>query len=82
MSLNLKKGSEVITPAFSYISSAEVILRLGLKPVFVDIESDTALIDTKKIEKITNRTSCIIVVSLFGQIPNVKELLKIKKNII
>ena len=79
MYLDLKKGSEVITPAYSYISSAEVILRLGLKPVFVDIDSETALIDTKKIEKkISNKTSCIIVVSLFGQIPNVKELLKIK----
>ena len=51
MSLNLKKGSEVITPAFSYVSSAEVILRLGLKPIFVDIDQETALIDTNKIKK-------------------------------
>ena len=80
MSLNLKKGSEVITPAFSYVSSAEVILRLGLKPIFVDIDQETALIDTNKIKnKITKKTSCIIVVSLFGQIPNVAELIKIKK---
>ena len=80
MSLNLKKGSEVITPAFSYVSSAEVILRLGLKPIFVDIDQETALIDTNKINnKITKKTSCIIVVSLFGQIPNVAELIKIKK---
>ena len=80
MSLNLKKGSEVITPAFSYISSAEVILRLGLKPVFIDIDPQTALIDAKLIsKKITKNTSCIVVVSLFGQIPNVRELLKLKK---
>ena len=41
--LKFKKSSEVITPAFSYVSSAEVILRLGLKPIFVDIDQETVL---------------------------------------
>jgi len=80
LSLNLKKNSEVITPGFSYIASAEVIARAGLKPVFVDVDPETALIDTSKLEKkITKKTSCIIVVSLFGQIPDVNRLKKIKK---
>ena len=80
LSLNLKKNSEVITPAFSYISSAEVILRAGLKPVFVDVEPNTALIDVDKLKKkINKRTSCIIVVSLFGQLPDVQKLKNIKK---
>ena len=80
LSLNLKKNSEVITPSFSYISSAEVIVRAGLKPVFCDVDLSTALIDTKKVEKLINKnTSCIIVVSLFGQIPDVQNLIKIKK---
>jgi UDP-2-acetamido-2-deoxy-ribo-hexuluronate aminotransferase len=80
LSLNLKKNSEVITPGFSYISSAEVIVRAGLKPVFVDVDSDTALIDVSKLEKkITKKTSCIIVVSLFGQLPDIKALNQIKK---
>ena len=80
LSLNLKKNSEVLTPAFSYISSAEVIIRAGLKPVFCDVESDTALIDVDKLEKKINKnTSCIIIVSLFGQIPNVDKLKKIRQ---
>ncbi len=80
LSLNLKKNSEVITPAFSYISSAEVIERAGLKPIFCDVEPDTALIDVKKLESLINKnTSCIIIVSLFGQIPDVKSLKKIKE---
>ncbi len=80
LSLNLQKNSEVITPAFSYISSAEVILRAGLKPVFVDVEYTTGLINTDDLEKkITKKTSCIIVVSLFGQIPDIKKLKIIKK---
>ena len=80
LSLNLKKNSEVITPAFSYISSAEVIIRAGLKPVFCDVESDTALIDVANLEKKINKnTSCIIIVSLFGQIPDVEKLKKIRR---
>ena len=80
LSLNLKKNSEVITPGFSYIASAEVIVRAGLKPIFTDVELDTAIADVSKIEKKINKnTSCIIVVSLFGQIPDVEKLKKIKK---
>ena len=51
LSLNLKKNSEVITPGFSYIASAEVIVRAGLKPIFVDVELDTAIVDVSEIEK-------------------------------
>ena len=80
LSLKLKKNSEVITPAFSYISSAEVIERAGLKPIFCDVEPNTALIDVNKMETLINKnTSCIIIVSLFGQIPDVEALKKIKK---
>ena len=41
MSLRLKKGSEIITTPFTYVSTAEIILRLGMKPVFVDVDYDT-----------------------------------------
>ena len=72
------KNSEVITPAFSY-TPAEVILRAGLKPVFVDV-GQHALIDVDKLKKkINKRTSCIIVVSIFGQLPDVQKLKNIKK---
>ena len=80
LSLNLKKGSEVLTPAFSYISSTEVIIRAGCKPVFVDIDAKTMNICVKDLEKKINKnSSAIIVVSLFGQIPDVDKLKKIKK---
>ena len=41
MVLGLRPGDEVITPSFTYIATTEVVALLGLKPVFVDYDSDT-----------------------------------------
>ena len=80
MALKVKTGDEIIVPAFSYISTVEVVVRLGAKPVFVDVEIDTANIDISKIsEKITKKTKAIIVVSLFGQTIDFFRLNKILK---
>ena len=73
MSINIKHGDEVITTSFSWISTAEVIVNLGAKPVFIDVDQNTGLIKEKLIEKmITKKTKAIIIVSLFGQIPNIE----------
>ncbi len=75
MAIGIKNGDEVITTAFTYIATVEVILRLGAKPVFADIKSSTGLIDENDIKKkITNKTKAIIAVSLFGNIPNFKKI--------
>ena len=65
MSLRLKKGSEIITTPFTYVSTAEIILRLGMKPVFVDVDYDTCNISIKEIRKNIKKTKAIIPVSLF-----------------
>lgn len=76
MALELPVGSEIITPSFSYAALAEVILLMGLKPVFVEVEPDTFLIDTNKIELLINKnTSCIAPVHLYGQCANMDEVM-------
>ena len=80
MALDLKKGDEVITTPFTFISTVEVILLLGLKVIFVDIERDTFNIDVKKIKSaITKKTKAIIPVSIFGQVADMKEINQIAK---
>ena len=76
----IKKDDEVITTPFSFISSANSVLYVGAKPVFVDIDPLTYNIDPKKIEeKITRKTKAILVVHIFGQSCDMKSILKIAK---
>jgi UDP-2-acetamido-2-deoxy-ribo-hexuluronate aminotransferase len=65
----------VITTPFSFIATAEVIVLLGAKPVFVDIEPDTCNINAALIEaKITHKTKAIMPVSLYGQPADMDEI--------
>jgi len=69
MALGIGPGDEVITTPFTFVATAEVMVLLGVKPVFVDIERDTCLMDASLIEaKITSRTKAIMPVSLYGQV--------------
>jgi UDP-2-acetamido-2-deoxy-ribo-hexuluronate aminotransferase len=75
MALGVKPGDEVITTPFSFIATAEVIVLLGAKPVFVDIEPDTCNMNAALVEaKITARTKAIMPVSLYGQPADMDEI--------
>jgi len=75
MTHDIGAGNEVITTPFSFVSTAEVIVLLGAKPVFVDIEPDTCNINATLIEAaITPRTRAIIPVSLYGQPSNMDDI--------
>ena len=80
MSLGLKRGDQVIMPAFAYISVIEVVCFLGLTPLLVDVDYNTFNINTELIERnINKKTKLIIPVHLFGQNSNMKAILKIAK---
>lgn len=66
--LGIGAGDEVLTASHTFVATAEAIIHAGAKPVFVDIDEETYLIDPEKIEeKITERTKAIVVVHLYGQ---------------
>jgi UDP-2-acetamido-2-deoxy-ribo-hexuluronate aminotransferase len=68
MALGIGPGDEIITTPFTFVATAEVIVLLGAKPVFVDVEPDTCNINADLIEAaITSATRAIMPVSLYGQ---------------
>ena len=83
-SLNLNKGDEVIIPAFSIISTALCVVKLGLKPILVDTDLSTWNMDTSQvIKKINKKTKAIIITHIYGFPVDMKKILNIakKKNI-
>jgi len=79
MSLNIKKGDEIITAANTAIPTISAIVNSGAKPVITDVSHDY-LIDVNKIEKqITNKTKAIIPVHLYGKPCDMDKIISISK---
>lgn len=79
--LNLEKGSEIIVPANSFISSAEVVVRLGYKIIFCDANQSNYTINLSDLEaRITKNTSAIIVVHLYGHPCDMDNILKLTRS--
>jgi len=79
LSIDIKKGDEVITASNTAIPTISAIINSGAKPVLVDIKDDY-LIDTNQIEKkITKKTKAIIPVHLYGQSCDIENIINIAK---
>lgn len=78
--MGIGPGDEVITVSHTFIATAEAIMLTGAKPVFVDVDPSTYLMDVSLIEaKITPRTKALIPVHLYGQTVNMDPLLELAK---
>ncbi|MCK4816211.1 dTDP-4-amino-4,6-dideoxygalactose transaminase [bacterium] len=72
------QGDEVILPSFAFVSAANVVLRQGARPVFVEIEKDTFNIDPESFLKaITPETKAVIVIHYAGHACRMEDILKI-----
>jgi len=78
MALDFQPGDEVITVPFTFVSTAEVLQLLGLKPVFVDVEPGSFNMDVAQIERaISSQTKAILPVHLFGQCANMEAIMEL-----
>ena len=73
-----KYGDEAIVPAFTWVSTANVVEQCGGSVIFCDIDLDTFNIDVEQIKsKITKKTKAILPVHLFGLAANMEEIMKL-----
>lgn len=78
--LGIGQNDEVIMPAFTIISCAIACIRLGAKPVLVDIEPDTWTMAVDQIEsKISSRTKAILPVHIYGHPVYMDEIFKLRE---
>ncbi|MFA6021236.1 MAG: aminotransferase class I/II-fold pyridoxal phosphate-dependent enzyme [Rhodospirillales bacterium] len=76
--LDLPKGSEVITPALTFATTVSPLLQLGLVPVFCDVEPDSYVVDTKRIDALIGpKTKALMIPNLIGNLPDWVEIRRI-----
>ncbi len=79
-SLNLKKGSEIITTTLTFSTTVAPIYQLGLKPHFIDVGKNTFVANIDQIKMAINKnTKAIMIPNLLGNVPDWKNIFKLAK---
>jgi dTDP-4-amino-4,6-dideoxygalactose transaminase len=80
LALGVGPGQEVVCPSFTFVSSANAVLRVGARPVFADIEERTLGLDPGDVEaRVTPRTAALLPVDYAGVAPDMGALLDIAR---
>lgn len=75
IALGIGPGDEVIVPTNTFIATAAAVVRAGATPRFADVSDDTLLMTSRTLaEAITPRTRAVIIVHLYGQLPDMTDL--------
>jgi dTDP-4-amino-4,6-dideoxygalactose transaminase len=79
--VGVKPGDEVITVSHTFTATAEAVVNVGARPVFVDVRPDTLLMDVRLVAAaITPRTRAIVPVHLYGQVVDMDPLLELARS--
>jgi dTDP-4-amino-4,6-dideoxygalactose transaminase len=80
LALGIGPGQEVITPSFTFVSSANAALRVGARPVFAEIDERTLGLDPQDVERrLTPRTAAILPVHYAGVAPDMEPILELAR---
>jgi dTDP-4-amino-4,6-dideoxygalactose transaminase len=80
LSLGIGPGQEVICPSFTFVSSANAVLRVGARPVFAEIEERTLGLDPADVERrLSPRTAALLPVHYAGVAPDMQALLDLAR---
>jgi dTDP-4-amino-4,6-dideoxygalactose transaminase len=81
LALGIGPGQEVVCPSFTFVSSANAVLRVGARPVFAEIEEATLGLDPADVERrLTPRTAALIPVHYAGVAPDMEALLALARD--
>ena len=81
LALGIGPGQEVICPSFTFVSTANAILRVGARPVFAEIEEKTLGLDVADVaRRVTPRTAALLPVHYAGVAPDMEALLALAKS--
>jgi dTDP-4-amino-4,6-dideoxygalactose transaminase len=77
---DVKHGDEVLLPSFTFVATANAVVSVGAKPVFVDILKDNYTMDPADLKrKITQRSRAVIPVHLYGNVARIDEISEVAK---
>ena len=76
--IDIKKGDEVLLPSFTFVATANAVVSVGAKPVFVDIVKENYTMDPNVLKKkITKKSKAVIPVHLYGNVAYIDEIMEI-----
>ena len=74
LAAGVRAGDEVLVTDFSFIASASCIIRIGAKPIFVDVDESYNMNLNKADSLVSSKTKSLIFVHLFGQVGNPRDI--------
>src|SRR3989337_3006785 len=78
--IDIKAGDEVLLPSFTFVATANAVISVGAKPVFVDILKENYTMDPNDLKKkITKKSKVIIPVHLYGNVAYMDQIIEIAK---